>query len=223
MVIKKMASPYIPVEAFVYDRLIAPATNIISSERVKLFADMVGRNARFLDVGCGGGHFALSLKKLRPDLAITGIDISPQQVARAKTRSAEAGCAVEFLEGSVIDLPLESDSFDIVSSNFSIKHWPDPIGGLKECIRVLKPGGKLFIFELDKNCSTAEATPFVANWKIPFFMKPLARRLFLRFVSGRSISVEDATTIMGKLHVKNSRVERIPDRLGWFMQAEKPK
>ncbi|MDD5712085.1 MAG: class I SAM-dependent methyltransferase [Smithellaceae bacterium] len=222
MLIRNMASPFTAIEAFIYDWFVAPATNTMSSDLVNLLATTIRQNAKFLDVGCGGGQLAMSLAKLRPDLTITGVDLSPQQIARARARNVAAGLTVDFVEGSALNLPFETNSFAVVFSSASIKHWPDPLAGLKECWRVLKPGGKLLVFEIDKDVTAAEAAPFVTLWRIPSFARPIARMFFLHYVVGGSISVADAKVLLDKLAAPGGTVERIPNRLVWLMQAEKP-
>jgi SAM-dependent methyltransferase len=76
---------------------------------------------------------------------VTGLDISPDQLEKARAAAASAGLAIRFDEGDVQDLPYEDAEFDAVSSTFGLIFAPDHervAGGLA---RVCRPGGRLAI------------------------------------------------------------------------------
>src|SRR5579859_367463 len=75
-----------------------------------------------LDVGCGTGTLALLAKERVGSAVVTGIDASPQMVARAKRKAARAGAAVEFLEASADALPFPEARFDLVLSTLMLHH-----------------------------------------------------------------------------------------------------
>jgi len=192
---------YHPIESWVYDRCIAPAVTDVLVERVRGALDRVAGldgevHGDLLDVGCGGGQNALTLERLYPDLRITGVDLSPEQVGRARARAAARGSAVRFHEGNALDLPFETASFDVVISIGSIKHWPSPRRGLRECLRVLRPGGRLIIAEIDRACRPEAARDFVHRFRIPGWLEGLATLSFRKLVSDRSL---DSTALGGML------------------------
>jgi len=98
-----------------------------------------------LDIGCGGGGALLRLSQLAPRAELHGIDYSPQSLgvaARANRRLIEQERA--FLrEADVSDLPYDDGRFDWVVAINSHCFWPDLAGGLREIMRVLRPGGTL--------------------------------------------------------------------------------
>lgn len=78
---------------------------------------------------------------------ILGIDISSGMLGKAKERASLCKAPVRLEIMDVQDLPLDSDSFDSVLAAFVFCTVPNPLQGLWECRRVLKPGGKLILLE----------------------------------------------------------------------------
>jgi ubiquinone/menaquinone biosynthesis C-methylase UbiE len=178
-----------------------------------------------LDVGCGGGQLALALARRRADFRITGIDLSPDQVARAQRRATGPGTepAVTFREADALRLPFAENAFECVLSVASLKHWPDERRGLEECRRVLSPDGLLIVVEADRGCRIEDAAAFVASWRIPWFLRPIALPLFRTFVAGQSLDLDDARGLLAALDLREARVERTPDLPGLRMIGRKPR
>ncbi len=97
-----------------------------------------------IDVGCGIGGSTLYLAQKFKATA-TGITLSPVQASRAKQRTEAAGLGetVQFQVADALSMPFEDDTFDLVWSLESGEHMPDKTKFLRECYRVLKPGGTL--------------------------------------------------------------------------------
>jgi SAM-dependent methyltransferase len=113
-------------------------------------AAVAGSSARVLEVGCGPGHLTVRLARDHR-LDVTGLDLDPQMIERARVKSDESsgpGPSPTLVIGDVAALPLEDGSFDIVVSTFSMHHWSDPPAGLREIERVLRPGGRALIWDL---------------------------------------------------------------------------
>ena len=96
---------------------------------------------RVLDVGCGTGFGTAGLLQLTDD--VYGIDQSPEQLARARSKLGHTSAA--FMLGDAERLPYQSDSFDIVWSSGSIEYWPDPVETLRELRRVCRSGGTVLV------------------------------------------------------------------------------
>lgn len=210
--------PYSAAEAWLYDRLIAPAVmDMKSSVEDRLVAELPP-DAELLEVGSGGGQVAVHLATRRPDLRIVGLDLSPEQTDRAARRAASLGNRLRFTTGDVHALPFPDASFDVVLSVASIKHWAEPARGLAECARVLRPGGRVAIIEADRGCRHEDAKRFVSGWRIPDRLRPLALAFFRTFVAGQSLDLDEARALMARLPLSEHRVERIagtPALLMW--------
>lgn len=98
-------------------------------------------NLVLLDQGCGGGRYTTAWKLLGVHKAV-GIDFSDIGLSDAKSRVELAGIDnVEFVKGSVLDMPFEDEIFDMVYSNGVLHHTEDWRKGIKEQLRVMKSGG----------------------------------------------------------------------------------
>ena len=108
------------------------------------------RNRSVLDSGCGGGRYAVAWRLLgaRP---VVGVDISPMNIRDAAGRAKAADLEdIHFREGDVLSLPVGDAEFDIVFSNGVLHHTTDWKIGIKEIMRVLKPGGWGWLYLIEK-------------------------------------------------------------------------
>lgn len=194
---------YSASEAWFYDRFIAPAVMDMGETVVADYVGALPRGAEVLEVGCGGGQFAQSVLDERSDLRWIGLDISAEQIARARQRNADHENST-FIVGDVLSLPFPNERFDAVVSIASIKHWPDQAKGLAECVRILRAGGQLLIVEADRGCHLEDARTFVSRWRLPRIARPVNLALFRTLVAGRSLDLDDARSLMSSLQSLNN-------------------
>jgi ubiquinone/menaquinone biosynthesis C-methylase UbiE len=96
---------------------------------------------RVLDVACGTG--AVAVRAARAGADVVGVDISSDQLAKARRAAAEAALAIRFDEGDAQELPYADAEFDAVASSFGAVFAPDHERTAAELARVCRRGGRL--------------------------------------------------------------------------------
>jgi len=114
--------------------------------QVGLLAAPLARGARVLDLATGTGDVAIEALRQRPDLRVVGLDPSPRMLACAAAKCAE----IEWVEGDAQRLGFPDASFDGASMSFGIRNVPDRDAALREIRRVLAPGARLVLMELNE-------------------------------------------------------------------------
>lgn len=120
-----------------------------------------------LDAGCGEGHTAMRLAE-RFGLRVEGLDLLNFNVARGRQLVQCRGSAsrVRLQVGDYTSLPFGDETFDGIYTIEALVHAPEPQSALKEFLRVLKPGGKLVLFEYSmppqRDLGKAEREAFAA-------------------------------------------------------------
>jgi ubiquinone/menaquinone biosynthesis C-methylase UbiE len=105
-----------------------------------------------LDVGCGTGTLALLIKRTEPEVAVAALDIDARILAIARRKALEAGLPIGFQQGSACQLPYPDNRFDRVLSGFMFHHLTDEDKrrSAAEALRVLKPGGELYLLDFGR-------------------------------------------------------------------------
>jgi demethylmenaquinone methyltransferase/2-methoxy-6-polyprenyl-1,4-benzoquinol methylase len=101
------------------------------------------------DLATGSGDVAFELKRRLPASRVRGLDFCEEMLDVARERSAKipGSEAIEFAFGDCMALPLEDDSVDAVTIAYGVRNFEDRPRGLREILRVLKPGGKVYVLE----------------------------------------------------------------------------
>jgi len=107
--------------------------------------------ARVLDLCCGTGDMTFALQRESAKTAeIVGVDFSHAMLERARRKSAGVarnGAAPRWIEADALHLPFGNDQFDLVTSAFGFRNLADYDAGLREIVRVLRPGGECGILD----------------------------------------------------------------------------
>jgi demethylmenaquinone methyltransferase / 2-methoxy-6-polyprenyl-1,4-benzoquinol methylase len=97
-----------------------------------------------LDVACGSGKLTAELARIAgPEGRVVGLDFSSQMLEVARRERP----GIDFLEGDALNLPFDAGTFDASTIAFGLRNLADPIRGLKEMLRVVKPGGRQIVLE----------------------------------------------------------------------------
>lgn len=133
------------MQDYTYEILFASEANHwwLASRR-KIVVDWIterypgGRQVRILDVGCGTGMMLLEMASLGH---VEGVDASDEALRFCHRRGITT-----VQKANVLDLPFADESFDLLTGVDILEHVDDDLGALREWGRVLRPGGRLFLF-----------------------------------------------------------------------------
>lgn len=114
-----------------------------------------GRGRAALDVASGTGVISRLLAER--GFAVTGLDFSDQMLLRARGKSEGGPWNARFLSGDAENTMLPSDSFDALMTRHLVWTLPEPAAAFADWFRVLKPGGRILIVDVDMNARTAGA------------------------------------------------------------------
>jgi SAM-dependent methyltransferase len=117
----------------------------------ELFARIgVPRDAKCLDLGCGGGDVSVELARLAPDGQVLGIDLDGTELELARAEAAAAGIDnVEYRTADVMEPPQDAQRYDLVYVRFLLTHLTDPAGALDNVMAQLAPGGVVVVEDID--------------------------------------------------------------------------
>jgi ubiquinone/menaquinone biosynthesis C-methylase UbiE len=127
-------APYYDVMEFITERT-------FSRWRRQLVARAKGT---VLEVGVGTGK---NFPYYQKGADVTGLDIADKMLLHARLRAAKLDFPVHLMEGDVQSLPFPENSFDMAIATFVFCSVPDPVLGLKELRRVVKPSGEILLLE----------------------------------------------------------------------------
>jgi 2-polyprenyl-6-hydroxyphenyl methylase / 3-demethylubiquinone-9 3-methyltransferase len=144
---------------------------------------------RLLDIGCGGGLLSEPMARLGFD--VTGVDASERNIGTAKAHAAQNGLAIRYLCSTAETLLEEDDEgFDLILNMEVIEHVADPAVFLRDCARLLKPGGLMIVASLNRTAKALAlakiGAEYVLRWLPPGthdwkkFIRPSEMQAFLR-------------------------------------------
>jgi len=158
-----------------------------------------------VDLGSGPGVLTEKLSRRFPGAEVTGVEPSRPMLAQAV---AKAGPKLRFVEGSAEKIPLPDGSADLLVSHNSVKHWMDQSAGFSEIVRVLKPGGWLWLCEIDRDAGWGDSMRFCRPTGKPLMVVP-----FKLIVSGNGLRARDLSRLVKALplsEVNVSPLEGLP-------------
>lgn len=219
-IIKKILDSKLAWDLFqtpIYNRVVSPTSKRIVEDVLDSIEKAKGLSAdgfRALDVGCGSGLATRTAARRYRNISIIGVDYSASQIKAANrdlARDPLRNC--RFRTGNAMNLPFEDNSFNMVVSVASFKHWRDGTKGLREILRVLKPRSKAIIGEVDRDydykdmerfCRSLNHTRLINKKLFEFHMK--------RTVFGKSYSRAEAQACAYRAGFTDVTVEKLR---GW--------
>lgn len=118
----------------------------IADRTAALARSASGSPRRVLDVGCGTGYLLRRLARQWPRASeLAGTDPAPSMIRAAEGSARDE--RLRFSAGTAERLPYPDNCFELVVSTTSFDHWSDQQAGLRECARVLVPGGRLVLVD----------------------------------------------------------------------------
>jgi ubiquinone/menaquinone biosynthesis C-methylase UbiE len=156
---------------------------------------------RVLDVATGGGHTALAFAAHVGEVVAS--DLTPAMLAAARRHVAQRGAGnVRFEVADAEALPFQDGEFDLVTARFAPHHFPQPAAFLSESARVLRPGGRLIMFdnmapedpELDAFVNRLEA------WRDPGHVRSHRCSEWQTMMTAAGFTVEAADPLVRKLY-----------------------
>ena len=175
---------------------------------------------QLLDIGTGTGQIPLILRERAPGWRIVAVDQSEPMLRQAERNAQRAG-QLEWTRWEVADacrLPYAEASFECVLSNSLVHHLPDPEPCLREALRVLRPGGGLFIRDLFRPETQAEVERLVQRHA---GHEPLLAQQLLRQSLQAALTESEVRQFCARLPEADWQVEITSDR-HWTLTATKP-
>jgi ubiquinone/menaquinone biosynthesis C-methylase UbiE len=123
------------------------------------------RGGTILDLGTGTARIPIALCRADENARVLGVDLASAMLSLARRNVAEAGldARIECQRCDAKRLPFADAAFEAVISNTIIHHIPEPSGVFAEIVRLLAPGGTLFLRDLARPTSLAEVERLVAR------------------------------------------------------------
>lgn len=122
------------------------------------------------DIGCGTGELSfMAAERVGPTGEVIGVDITPAMLMMAEKKMAtmELPVKVEFREGDALNLQIDDNTFDLVTSGYMLRNVTNIRQAISEMYRVLKPGATVIVAELSKPKNR------IVRWGHNFYLKKI--------------------------------------------------
>jgi ubiquinone/menaquinone biosynthesis C-methylase UbiE len=164
-----------------------------------------------VDLGTGPGDIPIEIVRRVPGARVVAVDLAESmlEVARRKVAAAGVTSAVELLRGDVKATGLRQASFDLVVSNSTAHHLPDPLSLFREVARIVRPGGAFLIRDLFRP-PTVEAARAVVERVAPND-SPRQKRLFLDSLFA-ALTLDEVRDLAHEAGLRGARVAVVSDR-----------
>lgn len=179
---------------------------------------------RVLDIGCGGGILAEALAKQKA--IVCALDAEPEAIVIAKQHAAAAHLSIDYQHAYLEEY--EASPFDVITCMEMLEHVPKPEPIIEHAVRLLKPGGYLFLSTINRNLA-AYASAIVAA---EYILKLLPRQThdFAKFIKPAELAAItrkyglETLALTGMSYNPFTRVADLCDSVGvnYLMCCRKP-
>jgi ubiquinone/menaquinone biosynthesis C-methylase UbiE len=166
---------------------------------------------RAIDLGTGTARIPILMAERRREISIVAADLA-EQMLRVASRNVEAAGLSDRIELARLDAKgagLPSAAFDLVMSNSTLHHIPDPAELLREIARLVKPGGAVIVRDLIRPESTDDARAIVE--RVAAEDSPKQKQLFFDSLCA-ALTVDEVAALVEAAGLERMRVERCSDR-----------
>ncbi len=189
----------------------------------RLVEDLPPEKQRVVDLGCGPGVSTFEIARVRPLDDVFGLDFAFGMLKEAKRRApavglAEGGARIAWLQGDAAKLPFADASIDALTGHSFLYLLPDRAAALRECLRVLRPGGRLILMEPNRTPSLGAALGYSGDAR--FLLSMTLWRPFSRFY-GRFTKATLAETLL-EAGFERARAEETLGGMGLLGRAVRP-
>jgi SAM-dependent methyltransferase len=178
------------------------ADNFIRMGRIR-------EGCRILDLGCGHGRITELLVEGVPSLEVVGVDFTRPMLDTFLVRPGTNESKIELVCADITKLPLDDDSFDAVVSSRTFQYLPDPLSGVREAARVLKPGGRLVV-SIPNKLNFIKYFTYDKKLYSPFEVRDWFRRCGLENIEYGSMCFFPSSTRWKRLVLFLEAAARIP-------------
>jgi len=169
----------------------------------------IARDSRVVDLGCGHGRITELLVERVPSLQLVGVDFTRPMLDTFLVRPGTNECKIDLVCADITKLPLDDDSFDAVVSSRVFQYLPDPLSGIREAARVLKPGGRLVV-SIPNKLNFVKYFTYDKKLYSPFEVRDWFRRCGLENIEYGSMCFFPSTTRWKRLVLLLEVAARIP-------------
>ena len=208
-----------PEEARDYD---AMDFSVVNGRFVAEFlqAHGAGQGGEVLDVGTGPGRIAIGLCRADRRCRVLGVDLAGPMLdlGRRNVADAELSDRIRFARGDAKSLPFPDGRFEAVISNTIVHHIPEPALAVVEMVRLVAPGGTLFVRDLARPHDESAVEALVEQHTVG---EPVAAKSLFRDSLHAALTLDEIQTIVAEQAIAPRCVQMTSDR-HWTLSWRKP-
>lgn len=114
-----------------------------------------------LDIGSGNGELGVELAQQAPEMRIVCLELDYQMLRASYLLAIQVGLEerMAFCKATAQHIPFADQTFDLIVSTRCLHHWADPVVVFDEIARVIKPGGRFFVFDVERGAKLQPPAP----------------------------------------------------------------